>query len=137
MKRTMLVSTRLLVAAAVLVAAGAAGGSPAAKFRVKRQAPARAGVFSLSTASFSGYIDGKIRIGRVEYRLTPATTIYVVGEGVVEPGLSVQNAYVYVAGRRDGGDLLVSQVIVRRKDRGSEARSGKGEAGVLPENAPF
>jgi hypothetical protein len=136
MNRRVLVSSRILIAAAVLLAAVAAGAGPAAKLRVGKRPAARPGTFSLS-ASYSGYLRDSLRIGGVEYRLSPTATIYVVGTGVVEPGLTVSNAYVYLSGRRQGGAVIVDQVIVRdRGTSGSPSQPEKGSVGVLPAGSP-
>ena len=135
MKTHILISSRVLLVAAMLLVAATAGGAPGAKMRVGKRPAAQPGTFSRS-ATYSGYVSGTIRIGDVEYRISPTASIYVVGEGAKEPGFAVTNASLYLAGRKGPGLTVTSVVVLPGGPPGSERRLEAGSVGTLSPGSP-
>jgi len=140
--------SRIVVAGMVLLTATAVWGAPRSKLkfgdlpapsnegrvsRVSRVSRESRESFSLST-TYTGFLGKTLKIGGVDYRVSPRATIYVVEKGVAEPGFPVYDAHLYIAGRRVGSEAIVTQILVRPKS--APGWGEKTDVGILPPGSP-
>jgi len=71
--------------------------------------------FSIS-GSYTGLVEGNMRVNNHEFVVTKNTSIYVSGKGIEGASPFVRNANVYVGGMRRNGVRVARFVIVRPSD---------------------
>ena len=78
--------------------------------------------FSVS-GTFTGSIDGRIRVGNQEVIVTDETSIYVSGEGKEDVDLFVRGASLYIGGMEKNGERTATFVVVRQSRPSFSQRS--------------
>jgi hypothetical protein len=111
----------LVVAGALFLTAAAFAAAPT-RTAIGKQPAQRPGSFTLST-TYSGIVGGSIRVGDMQYQISPSANIYVIGKGVVGQGFAVSNAAIYMSGKRVGLTPVVTQVLVRQRASAPERRA--------------
>lgn len=123
---------QILVAGTVcLVAAAASGATP----RRMQMVDFRGETFTVST-KFSGILAKTLEVGGAKYQMSPSTTIYVVGKGVVPQGSAVSNATLYLSGKQVGSEMVVTQILVREQGASPQLRSGQSDVGIVAPGTP-
>jgi hypothetical protein len=92
--------------------------------------------FSFSTG-YSGPLTGDYMLieGR-QYQASDAA-VYLIGKGLVEEWMMVNDRFIYVAGERKGGRAVVHTVIVRPPGEDMEERGDRSKyTGTVPKKAP-
>jgi Flp pilus assembly secretin CpaC len=79
--------------------------------RGKARALAAPRAFALST-EYSGFLGGDLLIDGVVYKVATDASVYVVGQGLVDRGMSVTKRSLYVTGEQRGKTALVRSIIV-------------------------
>ena len=110
---------------AASLALGMAGDSQASfwkKLRDRKNKKQHVAAFSVS-GTFTGSIDGRIRVGNQEVIVTDETSIYVSGEGKEEVELFVRGASLYIGGMEKNGERTATFVVVRQSQPSFSQRS--------------